>query len=125
MATVRLQPPEQFDFKNPDGWNRWKRRFEQFRVASGLSQEDEKRQVSTLLYCMGEDAESVLTSTGISDTDKEKYKPVASKLDEFFKVRKNTMSAPDSIAEISGRASRSSSTSQPSMNLSRTATTAT
>ena len=40
---------------------------------------------------MGEDAESVLTSTGISDTDKKKYKPVVSKLDEFFKVRKNTI----------------------------------
>jgi hypothetical protein len=38
---------------------------------------------------MGEDAESVLTSTGISDADK-KYKPVVSKLEEFFKVRKNT-----------------------------------
>ena len=91
MATVRLQTPEQFDFKNPDSWTRWKRRFEQFRVASGLNKEDEGRQVSTLLYCMGEDAESVLTSTGISDTDKEKYQPVVSKLDEFFKVRKNTI----------------------------------
>ena len=90
MATVRLQTPEQFDFKNPDSWKRWKCRFEQFRVASGLDKENESRQVSTLLYCMGEDAESVLTSTGISDTDKEKYKPVVSKLDEFFKVRKNT-----------------------------------
>jgi hypothetical protein len=40
---------------------------------------------------MGEDAESVLTSTGISDVDKEKYKPVVSKLDEFFKIRKNTI----------------------------------
>ena len=91
MATIRLQPPEQFDFKNPDSWKRWKRRFEQYRVASGLATENEPRQVSTLLYCMGEDAESVLTSTGISDADKEKYKQVVSKLDEFFKVRKNTI----------------------------------
>ena len=30
MALLRLQPPEQFNFKNPDNWPRWKRRFQQF-----------------------------------------------------------------------------------------------
>ena len=37
MATIHLQPPEHFDFKSPDGWPKWKRRFEYFRAASGLS----------------------------------------------------------------------------------------
>ena len=36
---------------------------------------------------MGEDAESVLTSTGTWDADKK----VMSKLDEYFKVQKNTI----------------------------------
>ena len=31
------------------------------------------RQISTLLYCMGEEAEDVLTSTNISDDEKESY----------------------------------------------------
>ena len=34
MASIRLQPPEPFDFKKPDEWLRWKRRFQQFRSVS-------------------------------------------------------------------------------------------
>ena len=49
MANVQLQTPERFDFKNPDAWLSWKRRFEQFRIASGLSKTDEARQISMLI----------------------------------------------------------------------------
>ena len=63
MASIRLEPPEPFDFKKPDDWPKWKRRFQQYRVASGLVDEGEVRQVSTLLYCMGDEAGSVLSST--------------------------------------------------------------
>ena len=41
----------------------WRKKFEQFRIASGLSAEEKERQVNTLLYtdCLGrEDAEDVL-----------------------------------------------------------------
>ena len=62
MASVHLQPPAAFDFKQPDEWSRWKRWFDQFRLASGLSTEDDKWQVSTLLYCMGENAEEVVVN---------------------------------------------------------------
>ena len=54
MAHIRLEPPPPLDFTEADAWPRWKKRFEQFRVASGLCNEDESRQVSTLLYCLGE-----------------------------------------------------------------------
>ena len=70
MASLQLQPPDNFDFKKPDEWQRWKRRFEQFRSASGLSVESEERQISTLLYCLGQDAEEVLASTGIMKSTK-------------------------------------------------------
>ena len=89
MANLRLQPPDPFNFRNPDEWTKWKGRYEQFRTASGLKSADETRQVSTLLYCMGEEAEDVLTSTGISDEDRKRYDAVMSKFDGFFKVRKN------------------------------------
>ena len=72
--------------KNPDDWPKWKRRFEQFRIASGLAQEDKLRQVSTLLYCLGEKADSVLASTNITDEDRKKYAPVLEKFDVFFQV---------------------------------------
>ena len=88
-SSVQLKPPDNFDFSKPDNWEKWRKRFEQYRVASGLKQEDEPRQVSTLLYCMGEEAESVLSSTGISDADREKYDAVKANFDAFFKVRRN------------------------------------
>ena len=91
MANLRLSPPDCFDFKKPDEWNRWKRRFEQFRLASGLSSEDDERQISTLLYCLGQDAEEVLVSTSITTKQRKKYKDVLEKFDQFFKVRRNTI----------------------------------
>ena len=91
MANVRLQPPDSFDFKKPDEWQRWKRRFEQFRLASALSSESDERQISTLLYCLGPDAEEVLVSTGITTDERKKYNDVVSKFEQFFKVRKNTI----------------------------------
>ena len=67
MATIQLQMPQPLDFSRLDEWSRWKRRFEQFRYASGLSQESGQRKVSTLLYCLGQEADDVLCSTNIAE----------------------------------------------------------
>lgn len=91
MATLQLQPPEPFDFKSPDAWPKWKRRFQQYQDASGLSGEPDARQVSTLLYCLGEEANDVLASTNISDADKKRFDKVMEKFDEFFNVRHNVI----------------------------------
>ena len=91
MASVRLQPPEPFNFKVPDEWPRWKRRYEQFRLASGLSTEDDLRQVSTLLYCLGQDAEDILRSPNISAENRGSYTAVLAAFDAFFKVRRNVI----------------------------------
>jgi len=91
MATIHLQPPNPFDFKHPDDWPKWKRRFEQYRHASGLATGNEQRQVSTLLYCLGEKADDVLSSTGISEENRKKYSEVLNSLDDYFKVRKNVI----------------------------------
>jgi hypothetical protein len=92
MATsISLKPPNAFNFRSPDEWPKWCKRFEQFRTASGLSKEDEVRQVSTLLYCLGEEAEDVLASANITEDDRKTYKTVLDKLDAFFQVRKNVI----------------------------------
>ena len=88
MATpnFRLEPPPSFDFRKPDEWPRWFRRFDQFRVASGLADSEEK-QVSTRLYCLSEEAEEVLA---VSDTKPKKtYKAVVDTFNSFFGVRRN------------------------------------
>ena len=91
MAQLQLIPPGSFDFKTPDDWPRWKSRFEQFRVASGLTDADPIKQISTLLYCLGEEAEAVLASTNATDDDRKDYNSVLAKLDSFFNVRKNVI----------------------------------
>ena len=88
MTSVPLQPPHLFNFHNPDNWLKWKRRFEQHRLASGLPGESDARQVSTLLYCLGEEAEDVLMSANASEEDRKKLDTVVQKLDDFFQVHK-------------------------------------
>ena len=75
-SVVCLQPPAPFNCKSPDDRPCWRRRFQQFRKASGLTAEGTTKQVSALLYCMGETAEDVLTSTDISKGDKKKFDSV-------------------------------------------------
>ena len=83
-----LQTPASFTCNSPDEWPKWKRRFEQYRVASGLNKEYDEHQVSTLLYSLGEEADDVLTSTNITPINWKKFADVIQKFDEFFKVRK-------------------------------------
>ncbi len=90
-TNVSLQPPERFDFKQPDGWLKWRRRFEQFLSASGLDSKEDARKISTLLYCLGDEAEDVLTSTNITVEERRVYQNVMDKLNGFFSVRKNVI----------------------------------
>ena len=42
-----------------------------------------------LLYCIGEEADDVLTSMHISPENKKNYNPVVAKFNKLFKVRRN------------------------------------
>ena len=63
--------------------------------AIGLSEVEEARQVSTLLYCLGEDTASILTN--ISADDARIYSKVLDKLDSVFEARKNTLERPQEV----------------------------
>ena len=91
MTAINLKPPAAFDFSKPDEWPKWRKRFQQFRSASGLEGEAESRQVDTLLYCLGEEADCILTSTSISEDDRKKYEKVLEKFDSYFSVRRNVI----------------------------------
>ena len=84
-----VQLPAPFQFSKPEEWRKWKSCFEQFQLASGLSEASEECQVSSLIYCMGEDAEDILSTTGISDEHRKVYSQVVSKFDDYFGVQKN------------------------------------
>ena len=86
MAEICLQPPDPFNFKVPDDWPCWRRRFEQFRVASGFKEASASKQVNMLPYCLGEAAKSVLKSTNITEDERKVYDTVLGKFDSFFQL---------------------------------------
>jgi len=89
IATLNIDLLKQFNFNYPDDRPRWKKRFEHFCDAFGLSAAAEKCQISTLLYCLGEEGDDVLLSTNIMEEQQKKYDDVLAKFDEHFKVRQN------------------------------------
>ena len=91
QPNAQLQPPENFDVRRPDEWPRWKRRFEQYLVATGLDKGEEARKVSILLYCLGVEGDDVLTSTGCTVDERKSYSTVMEKLDGHYKARRNVI----------------------------------
>ena len=89
VTNLQLQPPMPFCLKDTEEWPRWKWRFEQFRLVSGLKEQGEERQVSTLLCCLGKDAKEILDTTRISEEDRKSYTKVIGEFDNYFKVCKN------------------------------------
>ena len=71
---------------------KWKRQFEQYRQVSGLVEKEEQRLVSTLLYCLREEAEEVFNTTHISEEDEKKYQMVIKQFDAYLHVRQSDMS---------------------------------
>ena len=79
-----ITPPGKFDFRQPESWTRWLRRFDRYLEASGLSNKSEERQVSALIYAMGDEADEILYTFGLSDVNRKRYKTVAEKFSSHF-----------------------------------------
>ena len=90
-APILVATPEPFSFSRPDEWPKRIRCFERFRVASGLVKMDDKMQVNSLIYTMGDKADNILTSFRLSTDDSEKYTSVREKFDSHFVRRRNTI----------------------------------
>lgn len=88
-TTYQVKPPEEFDLKEPLLWQNWIRRFNMFRTATGLNLKSDEQQVNMLLYCMGEEADQLLTSLGISENDRKSYEDTVKHFDKYFKTKKN------------------------------------
>ena len=91
MAMYQMSPPDRFNFAHPEEWSKWIRRFERFRVASGLDAKDDEAQVNTLVYSMGDDADDILRSFQLSADDCKKYDIVKSKFDRYFVKDRNVI----------------------------------
>lgn len=82
-SQLHLRPPGTVWFQK-SGW--WNSQFEQFWVTSGLTLDSVDKQFSTLLYCLGEQAETVLTSTNITGEECKVYETVIAKASRFTKM---------------------------------------
>ena len=90
--TNQLPLPARFDGANgpnqAECWIRWSRRFERYRIASGLKTKPQYEQVSTLLYAMGDCADDILATLRLDET-KATYDEVRTALNGYFDVRRN------------------------------------
>src|SRR5436190_6820025 len=86
---IHVTPPGEFDFTHPTQWPMWIRRFDRFRIASGLDLKPSDKQVNMLLYCLGNEGENLLDSFNLSDEDLKSYDIVKSKFDDYLGFKKN------------------------------------
>ena len=91
MASFQIAPPEQFNFEQPEEWPRWIRRFERFSDASGLSGKEDTHQINTLIYCMGDAADDILSSLSLTTEEKKVYTTVRDKLEAHFVKKRNVI----------------------------------
>jgi hypothetical protein len=69
---AKFKSPDELDFSQPSGWPSWKERFERFAKATKLNKEDGDVQVSTLIYTMGPQAETLFKTFSLSADDSKK-----------------------------------------------------
>ena len=79
MVSYQVPPPQSFNFSKSQEWPNWIRRFQRFRLASGLSEKSSKNQVNTLVYTMGDVADDILTSFKLTEEQQKEYDTVVAK----------------------------------------------
>ena len=78
-----MTPPSKFSFKSSE-WTRWIRRFERFRIATELDKKEEAKQVNALIYTMGDEADDIITSFGLSEQEMKSYETVRNRFENHF-----------------------------------------
>ena len=91
MASYQISPPEKFNFQQPDTWPKWIRRFERFSQASGLTDKGQESQVNALIYCMGEEADDIMSSFGLTEEDSKSFETVKTKFESHFIKKRNVV----------------------------------
>lgn len=91
MATHTIAPPAPFNFKNPEEWPKWIRRFERYRISTELNDKDEVQQINTMIYCMGDEADDIIKSFTFAAGDEKKYAKVKEKFDQHFIIKRNVI----------------------------------
>ena len=79
MTSNTISPLASFDFKNPEEWPKWIRRFERYRISTELNKNEELLQINAMIYCMGDEADDIFKSFTFAEGDEKKYSKVKEK----------------------------------------------
>ena len=94
QTTTQIPLPGKFEEANSpqaaDAWPKWLRRFDRYRVASGLNNKPQTEQVSTLLYAMGDSADDILQTLRL-DEGTVSYEEIKKSLNDHFAERRNVI----------------------------------
>ena len=89
--SYQIAPPSPMDVSKPEEWQKWIRRFQRFRQASGLSIKSEADQVNTLGYSRGDEADDILTYLSLNEEDSATFNGVKAKFDAYFIGSRNVI----------------------------------
>ncbi|KAL7881030.1 hypothetical protein SRHO_G00032840 [Serrasalmus rhombeus] len=84
-------PPGKFDFTNPSDWPKWVKRFNRYRIASGLDKQSQEFQVNAFMYSAGEEAEDVLNVLPLTEEQKKSYDSVMAAFEKHFVSKRNVI----------------------------------
>ena len=82
-------PPEHFNFARPEEWPKWIYNFKRLKDATDLDEKSEQKQVSSLIYSMGEEVEDILWSFQLTEDKRKSYTTVRDEFQSFFVKRRN------------------------------------
>ena len=91
LALPQLAPPGKFDFSNVNEWPKWMKRFERYRMASGLNTQSKEFQVNAFMYAAGDDAEDVMNMLTLTEVQKRSYKDVTEAIEKHCVSKRNVI----------------------------------
>ena len=90
IRPTQIPLPGKFEEANspqaPDTWPKWLRQFDRYRAVSGLNSKPPTKQVSTLLYAMGDSADDILQTLRLEEGTVS-YNEIKKSLNDYFAER--------------------------------------
>lgn len=87
----QLAAPGKFDFSKVTEWPRWLKRFERYRIASGLDKQSQEFQVNSFMYAAGDDAEDILNVLPPTEAQKKSYNAVTAAFTDHCVSKRNVI----------------------------------
>ncbi|ESP02050.1 hypothetical protein LOTGIDRAFT_157191 [Lottia gigantea] len=75
----------------PNEWPEWKKRYGRYRIAAKRHKEDAEVQINNLIYCMGDEAESIYERFSFGEDEENVYDDVMDKFEDLFIPRERAI----------------------------------